>query len=127
MVRGLATFVMGGAEWVSSTAAADIVLQPIRRYLNSHAAGLPVDADTLWWTWFAIGLSLFVLSALLRSPAARLGWVLFGAASTAMVYDAAAAPAQPVAAGATVIWWVTLSFAALRRRRPTARSPADGE
>ena len=126
-VRGLATFVMGGAEWVSSTAAADIVLQPVRRYLDSHATGLPVNADTLWWTWSATGLLLFVLSAFLRSTAARLGWVLFGAASTAMVYDAAAAPAQPVAAGVTVIWWVTLSFAALRRRRPTARSPVDGE
>jgi hypothetical protein len=127
MVRGLASFVMGGAEWVSSTAAAGIVLQPVRRYLDGHGAGLPVDAGTLWWTWCATGLLLFVLSTLLRSPAARLGWVLFGAASTTMVYDAAAAPTQPVAAGVTVIWWVTLSFAALRRRLPTARSAVDSE
>lgn len=115
MVRGLAAFVMGGAEWVSSTAAGDIVLQPVRRYLDTHAAGLPVDAGTLWWTWCAAGLLLFALSTVLRSPAARLGWVLFGAASTAMAYDAAVVPTRPVVAGATVIWWIAFSLAALRR------------
>lgn len=124
-VRGLAAFVMRGAEWVSTTAAADIVLQPVRRYLDAHAAGLPVNTDTLWWTWCAAGTLLFTTSTVSRSLAARLGWALFGAASAAMVYNAAAAPTQPVAAGVTVIWWIVLSFAALRRGS-SAKSAASG-
>jgi hypothetical protein len=126
LAKGIAGFVLQGAEWVRSTAAADIVLQPARRYLDAHAAGLPVDADTLWWTWCATGIVLFVASTLSQSLSARLGWAVFGVASTAMVYNAAAAPAQPVAAGVTVLWWIVLSTLALRRRhssRGSARSP----
>jgi hypothetical protein len=114
--------VMRGAEWVSSTAAVDIVLQPVRRYLDAHAEGLPVNTDTLWWTWCVAGLLLFATSTISRSLAARLGWMLFGAASAAMVYNAAAAPAQPVAAGVTVIWWIVFSFAALRRGSSAQRT-----
>lgn len=117
-VRGIAGFVIQGAEWARSTAAADIVLQPVRRYLDAHAAGLPVNDDTMWWTWCAAGTALFIAGTLRRSPAARLGWILYGAASTAMVYDAAAAPTQPVAAGITALWWTGLSVLALRRRSP---------
>jgi hypothetical protein len=77
--------------------------QSIRRYLGIHAAGLPVNTDTLWWTWCAAGILLFPTSKISRPLAARLGRILFGAASAAMVYNAAAVPTQPVATGVTVI------------------------
>jgi hypothetical protein len=124
-VRGLAGFVVQGADWARGTAAADIVLQPVRRFLDAHAAGLPINEDTLWWTWCASGIALFVAATLTRSHASRLGWILYGAATTAMVYNAAAAPTQPVSAGITALWWTGLSVVALRRRSTTPRVIAD--
>jgi hypothetical protein len=118
-VRGMAGFVLQGGEWARSTAAADIVLQPVQRYLHAHATGLPISAETLWWTWCFSGIALFIAASLSRSPAARLGWFLFGAASAAMVYSAAAVPTKPVAAGLTALWWTGLSAIALRPRPAT--------
>ncbi|MFC4065059.1 hypothetical protein [Actinoplanes subglobosus] len=116
LVRGFAGFVINGAEWTRSTAAADIVLQPVRQYIDAHAAGLPITSDTLWWTWCAAGIVLCLTSTLTRSLAAQLGWVLYGAASVAMVYNASSNPARPVAAAVAALWWIGFSFLALRRR-----------
>lgn len=125
LIQGLPALFVGGAEWVSSTAGADIVLQPVRAYIEAHSAGLPVSADTLWWTWCFAGIYQFLLASIFRAVAARLGWLLFGAVTTAMVYSATAAPSQPVAAGITVLWWVALSLPALRRSWRKRRIIAD--
>ncbi len=113
-----------GADWVRDWSIARVVLDPVRTWLDTHQAGLPVDADTLWWTWSATGIALFALGWLFTANAARIGWILFGAATTAMVYTATTGPARPTAAAITILWWLLLSLAALRRRRDTGRIEA---
>ncbi|MDG4795204.1 hypothetical protein [Micromonospora sp. WMMD1082] len=106
LIRWLATLVTSmlgdGADW-------------LRDYLTTHAAGLPVTSETLWWTWCAAGIALFTLAFLARAVAARLGWILFGTATVAMVWAATPGPARTTAAGIAALWWITLSLLALRR------------
>ncbi|WP_051800192.1 hypothetical protein [Catenuloplanes japonicus] len=84
-----------------------------------------MTAETLWWTWCFAGISQFLLAVIFRAVAARIGWLIFGTATTAMVHSTTAAPSQPVAAGVTVLWWVALSLPALRRSWRKRRIIAD--
>jgi hypothetical protein len=118
--RFLAGALMDGAAWLQDWAIARVVLDPVRAYLDAHAAGLPVDAATLWWTWATTG-GVLLLLALLATTAGRIGWVLYGAATVAMVYAATTGPARPTAAGIATLWWLVLSLPALHRRRGPAR------
>ncbi|MGC4808657.1 hypothetical protein [Micromonospora sp. DT233] len=113
--RLLVDTVDGGVDWLRDWNLTRIVLDPVRDYLTAHSAGLPVDAETLWWTWCAAGVSLFLLATFWRAVAARLGWVLFGAATAAMVWATTTGPARTTTAGIAVLWWIALSLFALRR------------
>jgi hypothetical protein len=66
----------GGLGRLSGSALTRIVADPVHAYLSGHAGGLPVDAATLWWTWWACVLLLWVLAAL-GSFGAR--WLVLGA------------------------------------------------
>ena len=102
--------------WASSSAAHPrVVLDPVRDYLSVHSAGLPVSAATLWWTWCAAGIGLFSFAFLWRAVAACLGWILYGAATVAMVWATTTGPARTTTAGIATLWWIVLSLFALRR------------
>jgi len=58
---------------------------------------------------------------LFRANAARLGWVLYGIASTAMAWNASTGPSQPIVAGIAALWWTTLALFALRSSTRTRR------
>lgn len=103
-----------GAGLVGSTAAVRTVLTPVHAYLYRHAEGLALNGATLWWTWCAAGVVLFVLSTG-RVFGARIGWLLYGGATVTMVWGATTEPGRPVAAGITALWWVMASLFALRR------------
>lgn len=106
----------GGAGWLRDWPVTALVLDPVHRYLDSHAAGLPIDTATLQWTWAAAGVGTLLLGWMVRAVAARIGWVLYGAATAAMVWAATPGPSRTVAVGLTVLAWTVLSLFALRRR-----------
>ncbi|SCL21335.1 hypothetical protein [Micromonospora aurantiaca (nom. illeg.)] len=119
LIRWLASFttdaVGDGAGWLRDWNLTHVVLDPVRSYLTAHSAGLPITAETLWWTWSVAGVGLFAFAFLWRAVAARLGWVLFGAATVAMVWATTTGPARTTTAGIAALWWIVLSLFALRR------------
>ncbi|MBQ1076820.1 hypothetical protein KBX06_27265 [Micromonospora sp. C31] len=104
------------AAWGHELAYARIILDPVRDYLASHAAGLPVSGNALWWTWCFAGVVLLLFS-LFRSAGARIGWTLYGAGSAAMVAAGTGGPGRWIAAGICGLWWSLLSIPGLSRRR----------
>lgn len=96
------------------------ITDPVHTYLTAHTTGLPVTADTVWWTWLATTAGLFAL-ATFGSRGARIGWAIAGATTTAMVYTATPATGRPVAAGLTVTAWAVLSIVAYNRLAPSDR------
>lgn len=104
-----------GVGWLHHWNITHVVLDPVRAYLTAHATGLPISAATLWWTWCAAGTSFFTFALLWRAVAARIGWILFGAASVAMVWASTSGPARETTAGIAALWWTVLSLLALRR------------
>ncbi|RNH98853.1 hypothetical protein EEZ25_24455 [Micromonospora aurantiaca] len=129
VVRGL-LFAAGDSiaalsGWAHEQAYAQIVLAPVRRYLDTHAEGLPIPAVTLWWTWCITGMVLLAM-CLLHVVAARIGWVLYGAATTAMVASATPGNGRWIAAALSGVWWVLLSIPAFGRHRaaPVLMLPA---
>jgi hypothetical protein len=118
-VRWVASFaaaaVNDGAGWLRDWAITRVVLDPVRDYLTAHSAGLPITADTLWWTWATAGIGFFLLAWFFRAVAARIGWILFGTATVAMVWATTTGPARETTAGIAALWWIVLSLLALRR------------
>ncbi|MFI7080978.1 hypothetical protein ACIBO1_27105 [Micromonospora sp. NPDC049903] len=119
LLRWIAHFawdaVRDGSSWLHDWNLTRVVLEPVRDYLFAHSAGLPVNASTLWWTWCAAGIGLFTFAFLWRAVAARLGWILYGAATVAMVWAATTGPARTTTAGIAALWWIVLSLFTLRR------------
>ncbi|MFD6713643.1 hypothetical protein ACFWDB_07105 [Micromonospora chalcea] len=102
--------------WAHGQAYARIVLDPVRDYLASHAAGLPVDGTTLWRTWCLAG-GMLLLFSLVRSAGARIGWTLYGIGTAAMVAAETTGPGRWVAVGICALSWSLLSIPALSRHR----------
>ncbi|GGQ77650.1 hypothetical protein [Couchioplanes azureus] len=98
------------------------ITDPVHTYLSTHAAGLPIAGETLWWTWLATTGGMLLL-ATLGSRGARLGWPLTGALTTAMVYTATPTTGQTVAAGLAITVWAVLSIAAYNRLTALERAP----
>jgi hypothetical protein len=103
-----------GTHHLAAWSVTRTIIHPVRAYLDQHAAGLPVDAHTLWLAWLATTAGLFVL-AVAGSRGARLGWIVSGTTTTAMVYAATPAPGQAVAAGLALTVWAVLSVAAFNQ------------
>lgn len=110
----LAHALAGGADWLNADATG-LVLDPVRSYINFHAVGVRVDADTIWWTWCATGVVFFLLSTATRNLGARIGWTLHGAATAGMVWANTPALGRTIAVGVTAAVWCALSVLALRR------------
>ncbi|MFH8558908.1 hypothetical protein ACH4FE_35700 [Streptomyces celluloflavus] len=86
---------------------------PVRHYLDTHTAALPVSATTTYATWQAVGAASFILGCL-RSTGARLTWTAWGAATVAMVWAQTPATGREVATGLAVLAWTSTSTLALR-------------
>lgn len=100
-----------GRAWDTS-GLADVIDQPVRAYLDAHTAGLAVTAETMHLVWLVSGAGLLFFS-LSGTFGARLTWILWGAATTAMVWTGTPDPARQVATGLAVIGWGTASILAL--------------
>jgi hypothetical protein len=123
LVRWLVQLVLDAVGLLDHWALARVALDPIHHYLDNHAAGLPITPGQLWWTWCTTGVVLGVLSTA-RVMAARIGWLLFGATSVAMVWTSPSA-SHTTAAGITVLWWLLFSLPALHRGPRTWRVVAE--
>ena len=87
--------------------------QPVRHYLNTHTAQLPVTATTAYALWQAIGALALVLG-FFRSSGGRILWLLWGAFTVTAVFTATPAPGREVAAAIAALGWAALSLFALR-------------
>jgi len=108
-------------EQVADWHLAEIVITPVHAYITAHAAGLAAGAEAIFSAWTLSGVGLWLACWLARSWGARLAWVLYGAATAAMVYSAAPVAGRMLAMGVAVLYWALLSVFAFRgvgRRRP---------
>ncbi|MGY3341044.1 hypothetical protein ACVW0K_007237 [Streptomyces filamentosus] len=101
------TFRAAGAVW-------DVVDTPVRAYLTTHSAGLPLSPDAVYLLWQTTGLYAVVLGCITRSNGLRLTWLAWGAAGIAMVWTTTPATTRPVATGIAVLLWTVFSAFALR-------------
>ncbi|MEU6236687.1 hypothetical protein [Kitasatospora sp. NPDC047058] len=90
------------------------VTQALHLYFGEHTSGLPVNDTTAYEVWKLAGIGFFLWSFLFRAFGARLGWALYGAATSVMVWQATAPAGRPVAAGVAALGWLVLSVFALR-------------
>jgi hypothetical protein len=130
LVNGIVTIVLGVAGGIGNTTSASgqhlatsaltrTITGPVHTYLDQHTAGLPVSAHTLWQAWLWATSALFVL-AVAGSRGARLGWIITGATTTAMVYAGTPGGGRALAAGLTLTAWAVLSVPAFNRLFPTS-------
>ncbi|MEU5869868.1 hypothetical protein ABZ815_52520 [Nonomuraea sp. NPDC047529] len=126
IIQALTNGVITGGAWALERVAdwklTEVVTTPVHAYITAHAAGLPVGAEAIWSAWGLTGPILWLLCWLTGSSwSARLAWLLYGAATVAMVHSASPAHGRMLAAGIAVLYWGVLSVFALRglHRRPT--------
>ncbi|MFI8966966.1 hypothetical protein ACIGO8_33200 [Streptomyces sp. NPDC053493] len=90
-----------------------VVDQPIRTYIATHSAALPLSTSTVYTVWQIVGI-FGLAGGFFRSSGARLTWTAWGAASIAMVWDAAPDESRTIATGLAVLAWTVASAFALR-------------
>lgn len=112
--------IVAGASWVGQQPLTHVITDPVNTYLTTHAPPLGVDVGMLWWCWAGTGLTLLALSWA-GSVGARIGWVLLGAVTAAMVHTTTPAGSAWLATGITTCAWGLLSvlaFTGTARARP---------
>jgi hypothetical protein len=117
----IASLLRDGADLIRGEAAARVVLEPVLSWLDAHTAGTPFTTASIIWAWAAWGIVSLLWSGFTRNPGARTAWVLFGAATIYITYQATNDPAKPIAAGIATLWWAFASTLALRGRWSTPR------
>ncbi|MFJ4320626.1 hypothetical protein ACIP46_35890 [Streptomyces lavendulae] len=90
-----------------------VIDQPVRTYIAAHTVSLPITAATVYTVWQLVGL-FGLIGGFARSSAARITWTTWGAASIAMVWDAAPDEGRTIATGLAVLAWTAASAFALR-------------
>ncbi|MEV0005895.1 hypothetical protein AB0H28_26920 [Micromonospora sp. NPDC050980] len=97
--------------WVTGGPITHSISDPMRAYLDAHAAGLPATGRDLWVTWL-VAAGVLYLAALAGSTYARIGWAAIGALTAAAIYLGAPAGTGPAATGLTAAVWLALSLPA---------------
>jgi len=87
---------------------------PIRAFLTDQAAHLPVSPAALYAFWKLTGLLALIGGGIFRNSGARIAWLLFGAASLAMIWSATPAGGRAAATGVAAFLWALASIVALR-------------
>ncbi|WP_285783104.1 hypothetical protein [Microbispora sp. NBRC 16548] len=119
LIGAVVTTAASGLNRVAASDVLAVVTRPVRAYLSAHAAGLPATPEALWQVWALAGPCLWLLG-LFRGWAARLAWILYGAATVGMVYAGSPPTGQALSGGLTVLVWAVLSLPVLAGvgRRP---------
>ncbi|MGW2841839.1 hypothetical protein ACWCWD_29140 [Streptomyces sp. NPDC001493] len=97
----------------TSTGVFAVVDQPVRSYIATRSATLPITASTVYTLWQVVGL-FGLVGGFFRSSGARLTWTAWGAVSIAMVHSATPADGRTIATGLAVLAWAAASTLALR-------------
>ncbi|WP_424864066.1 hypothetical protein [Streptomyces sp. MMS24-I29] len=97
----------------TSTGVFTVIDQPIRSYIATHSASLPISASTTYTAWQLAGI-FGLVGGFFHSSGARLTWTAWGAASIAMVYSATPADSRTITTGLAVLAWTAASALALR-------------
>ncbi|MFB6860839.1 hypothetical protein ACFCZQ_09905 [Streptomyces virginiae] len=97
----------------TSTGVFAVIDQPIRTYIAAHSPALTISASTVYTVWQLVGL-FGLIGGFVRSSGARITWTAWGAASIAMVWDAAPNEGSTIATGLAVLAWTAASALALR-------------
>lgn len=119
VVAGIGDTTSASGQYPAISELTRTIIRPVHTYLDQHATGLPVSAHTLWLAWLSVTAGLFVL-AVLGSRGARLGWVINGATTTAMVYAGSPGHGRALAAGLALTVWAVLSVPTFNRLFPTS-------
>jgi len=96
-----------------------VLSRPVHSYLDIHSASLPFSPEQLFSFWILFGLVLF-FSSFRGSIGGRIGWAVFGLATSAMVWSGTSEPSRWLAAGLTAVLWSLLSILAYRTRDKTS-------
>jgi hypothetical protein len=108
-VRGLHS---GGdtiSGWLQHAAVVHAVNDPVRSWMDTHTAGLPVTGHDLWLVWLT-ALTTIWPAALFGSTYARTAWALLGAMTGAAAYAGAPHGTGVTAAALTAVLWLLLSL-----------------
>jgi len=100
-----------GVHALAAWQISHVITDPIRHYMALGANTLPVSASTLLVFWLVAAAGLWMAS-LLGVRGARLGWMVIGAATVAMVYAGTAPAGRGLAAGVAAAAWALLSIPA---------------
>ncbi|MFE7934326.1 hypothetical protein ACFU6S_37555 [Streptomyces sp. NPDC057456] len=95
----------GGGLWAT-------VDHSVRAYLTDQAAHLTVTPAALYRAWQTAGL-IALVGGFFGNAGARLTWLLWGAASVAMVWSASPDGGRAAATGLAALMWALASIAAL--------------
>ncbi|UXX98049.1 hypothetical protein N7U49_48005 (plasmid) [Streptomyces sp. AD2-2] len=90
--------------------------QPVYSYITHHSAGLTVSGTAIYWVWQACGLT-GLIGGFLHHTGARLAWIGWGAATTAMVWTATPTAGRALTTAITALLWTLASPIALRGLR----------
>ncbi|MGW2331662.1 hypothetical protein ACWC5C_38760 [Streptomyces sp. NPDC001700] len=101
-------------DWSWATQWAATITDPVHAYLRAHTVGLPITATTVFVIWQTVGVGTLIGSWVSTSFGPRITWIVYGAATAFMVWDASPAAGRTVATGLAVIAWTILSSLALR-------------
>ncbi|MFD3843990.1 hypothetical protein ACFWWC_48680 [Streptomyces sp. NPDC058642] len=101
-------------DWSWATQWAATLTDPVHVYLDTHTAGLPVTATSVFAIWLGASAASLSLAWLTQAVGARLTWFTHGAATVFMVWASSPAASRTVAAGLAVLAWTGLSLFALR-------------
>jgi hypothetical protein len=114
--QGLHTGVETISGWLQHGTIVHAVNDPVRSWMDTHTAGLPVTGGDLWLVWLT-ALTTIYPAALLGSTYARAAWALLAAMTSAAAYAGAPHGTGVAAAALTVLLWLLLSLPVYSRRR----------
>ncbi|MFJ6355185.1 hypothetical protein ACIQKB_37720 [Streptomyces sp. NPDC092046] len=98
----------------TSTGVWATIDNPIRSYIATHSASLPISAPTVYTLWQITGLGTLIAGFITRSNGIRLTWLAWGTASIAMVWTTTPATSRTVATAIALLAWTITSAFALR-------------
>lgn len=119
LIKILAALGLTISVLLSETKWTQLVLRPVRNYLDIHSTSLSFSPGQIFGFWVLSGLILFVLSTR-GSIGGRIGWAVFGIGTAAMVWNETSEPSKWLATGFTAVLWSLLCTLAYRRIEETS-------
>ncbi|MFE7574686.1 hypothetical protein ACFU5Z_08110 [Streptomyces sp. NPDC057521] len=98
----------------TSTGVWATIDNPVRSYIATHSAGLPISASTVYTLWQITGLFSLLAGFITRNNGIRITWTCWGLAGIAMVWTTTPDASRTVATAIAVLAWTVASAFAMR-------------